>query len=411
MASPNYTQAVIRKCEVNGVDLCQSVRELYVGSSILTPYMVAKMKVFDGSKIQDALYESGAKVSIVYTAGNSSTIREFEFVTMGNMGGVKSESNRAGMTTLTAISPSYFSMQNEHSSYHFNVTASEAMKKLHKELDPKHPLNVAKTKGLIGSGEPFHLRGMKLGRALNVIRSRMSDEKFESGAFVYFLDQRGEYHCRSIEELFSGFAGATYHQRMPGQNFMKEQTSMAYNIFAMKRGDPDTGYGSDNAANYQSTTKQRGGTPDFGFDWKTLEYKAAKAIDYALDRVANTVWKGAKAPAASMVNHMFEFDGNQKTSKDYEGDRAAKNVMAAIVMQGSTLINVPLEGGLNSTVGKNINLELPSETGTGQIKKSTYGGKHLVIAQGEYINTTDTGLMGTAAIQTSSGGQQGSVTD
>jgi hypothetical protein len=124
-----------------------------------------------------------------------------------------------------------------------------------------------------------------------------------------------------------------------------------------------------------------------------------------------TVWKGERGQAPSMVTHKFDFDSNQKSGEDYEGDRNNKNVINALIMQGSTLINVPLEGGLKSIVGKVINLELPSETGDGPAKKSTHGGKHLVIAQGEYLNVGDSGMMGTAAIQTSSGGQQGSVID
>lgn len=414
MASPTYTQAIIRKCEVNGVDLFRSVRELYVGSSILTPYVVAKLKVLDASMIQDALYESGAKVSIVYTAGNSSDIREFELVTMGNMGGIKLESGRAGLTTLSAISPCYFSMQNEHTSFHSNVPTSEAMKKLHKEMDSKKQLNVDKTKGLIGSVEPFHLRGIKLGKGLNIIRSRMTDEKYKSGAFVYYQDQLGEYYCSSVEKLFDGSGGPTFHQRMPGVSFLQEQNSMAYNIIALKKGDADAGYGTDNATNYQSATRQRGGTSNTGFDWASMTYKAPSSADQDLSARASagkTVWKGDKGQAASMVNHKFDYDKNQKSGEDYEGDRKNKNLISGIIMQGSTLINVPLEGGLKSVVGRIVNLELPSETGDGPAKKSTHGGKHLVIAQGEYLNMGDSGMMGTAAIQTSSGGQQGSVTD
>lgn len=414
MALPNYTQAVIRKCEVNGVDLTLNLRDLYVGSSILTPYIMAKMKIVDGSKIQDALYESGAKVSIVYSAGDSSKLREYELVTMGNMGGVRSESNRVGMTTLTAISKTYFSLQNEHSSYHVNVPASEAMKKLHKELDPSKSLIIEKSKGLIGTNEPFHLRGVKLGKGLSMVRARMSDEKYKSIAFVYYIDQLGDYYCVPVEKLFEDHSGPTFHQRMAGQSFLKEQSSMAYNIIAMKRGSPEAGYGSDNATNYQSVTRQRGGTANSGFDWASLTYKAPSATDYDLagrSTAGKTYWKGDKSPGASMVNHKFNYDSNQKSVEDFEGDIANKNVMSAIMMQGSTLINVPLEGGLMSVVGKGITLNIPSEMGSGETKMSTYGGQHLVIAQGEYINNTDTGMMGTAAIQTVSGGQQGSVID
>jgi hypothetical protein len=331
------------------------------------------------------------------------------------MGATKIESGRVGLTTISAISLSYFNMQNEHTSFHSNVPTSEAMKKLHKEMDSKSDLNVDKTKGLIGSVEPFHLRGIKLGRGLNIIRSRMTDEKYKSGAFVYYQDQLGEYYCSSVEKLFDGSGGPTFHQRMPGMSFLQEQDSMAYNIIALKKGDADAGYGTDNALNHQSPTRQRGGTPNTGFDWASMSYVRPTAADYDLTARAaagKTTWRGDKGhDAASMVNHKFDFDKNQKSGEDYEGDRNNKNAIAAIIMQGSTLINVPLEGGLKSVVGKIVNLELPAETGDGPAKKSTSGGKHLVIAQGEYLNVGDSGMMGTAAIQTSSGGLQGSVID
>jgi hypothetical protein len=146
-----------------------------------------------------------------------------------------------------------------------------------------------------------------------------------------------------------------------------------------------------------------------------MTYKSPMSEDKDLTARAaagKSTWKGDKGhDAASMVNHRFDFDKNQKSGEDYEGDRSTKNIINAIIMQGSTLINVPLEGGLKSIVGKTVNLELPAETGSGPAKKSTSGGKHLVIAQGEYLNVSDQGMMGTAAIQTSSGGLQGSVTD
>ena len=243
----------------------------------------------------------------------------------------------------------------------------------------------------------------------------MTDEKYKSGAFVYYQNQLGEYYCSSVEKLFDGSGGPTFHQRMPGVSFLQEQDSMAYNIIALKKGDADAGYGTDNALNYQSATRQRGGTPNTGFDWASMSYVRPTAADYDLTARAaagKTTWKGDKGhDAASMVNHKFDFDKNQKSGEDYEGDRNNKNAITALIMQGSTLINVPLEGGLKSIVGKVINLELPAETGDGPAKKSTSGGKHLVIAQGEYLNVGDSGMMGTAAIQTSSGGLQGSVID
>jgi len=415
MAIPNYTQAIIKKCVVNGVDISQNVRELYVGFSITTPYIVASIKIIDGSMIQDMLYKSGIPVSIVYTAGSGSIIREFELITMGNMGGVKNQNNRTGFTVISAISEQYFSLQNEHTSFHQNITASEAMKRIHKEYDPKNSnLTVTKTKGLIASTEAFHLRGIKLGQGMNMIRSRMTDEKYKSGSYVYYLDQENKYYCVPVEQLFDQAKGPRFTQRVAGLSFVKEQATLAYNIIAMKRGSIEDGYGSDNAMMYQSVTRQRGGVSGKGFDWSSASYVAPTSKDYDLSARTSkgkTAWSAPPdSPAASLVSHRFNFDGNQKSNEDFESDVAHKNIVKALIMQGSMLINVPLEGGLSSKIGGGCYIDIPSEVGTGQEKTSSLAGQHLIIAQGEYIKNTDTGMMGTAALQTVSGGQQGSYT-
>jgi hypothetical protein len=400
---------------INSVDISQSVRELYVGFSLSTPYIVATIKIIDGSMIQDALYKSGVPVSIVYTAGNGSVIREYELVTMGNMGGVKNENNRTGYTVISAISEQYFSLQNEHVSFHQNVTASEVMKRIHKEYDPHNSdLTVTKTKGLIASTDAFHLRGMKLGKAFNIVRSRMTDEKYKSGSYVYYLDQENKYYCVPVEQLFDKATGPTFSQRVAGLSFIREQSSLAHSIISSKKGSIESGYGTDNAAAYQSVTRQRGGVVGKGFDWSSATYSPPSSQDYDLAARASkgkTKWNApSDSTAASLVSHKFNFDNNQKSNEDFESDVANRNVVKALMMQGAMLINVPLEGGLKSKVGGGCYLDMPSDIGTGQTKTSSHAGQHLIIAQGEYIRNTTDGLMGVAAIQTVSGGQQGDYT-
>jgi hypothetical protein len=415
MTLPNYTQAILKKCSIDNIDISLHVRQLYVSTSIFTPYITAKLSIVDVSSLQDALYEPGKPVSIVYTAGDSSIIREYNLFTVGSMGGSKEVNNLAGKTEIIAISRCYFDMQNEHSSYHQNVPTSEVFRKLHNELVPGSNIDITKTKGLIADIEPFHLRGIRLGRAINLVRNRMTDEKYKSASYVYYADQNADYHCVPIEQLFDKSSGPRYTQKVAGISFLQEQDTLAYNIISMKRGSTKSGYGSDDASAYQSTQRQRGGSTNEGWDWASGSYTAPSAKSYKLSSVKTKGSPGDEilttqgADSAGTVNHNFMIDSNQKSSADFESDVANKNIISSLLLQGSTLVNIPLEGGLESYVGKGCYLDIPSDIGSGDRVKSLYGGQHLVIAQGEYIFQDQNGTMGVAALQTSSGGKQGSL--
>lgn len=412
MSLPAYTQAFFKKCSIDNIDISLHVRQLHVSTSILTPYITAKITIADTSNVQDALLGSGLPVSIVYSAGDSSTIREYELVTMGDMGGVKDVNNRVGKLEITAVSKHFFDMQSEHTSYHQNVPTSEVFRKLHKELVPGTDVNVTKTRGLVGDIEAFRLTNMKMGRAINYVRNRMTDEKYQSGSYVYYVDQDSNFHCVPILELFDKAAGPKFTQRVAGLSFIKEQDTLAYNIFSMKRGSTKSGYGSDNAINYQSLLKQRGGAGKPGWDWASASYSPITVKDYdstSLATPGKTIWSGSKPTTPGTVNHGFNYDSNQKISPDFEADVANAKFIQSMILQGSTLINVPLEGGLKSYVGKGCYLDIPSNVGDGSYNRSLYAGQHLVVAQGEYIFQDQNGVMGVAAIQTSSGGKQGSM--
>ena len=194
-------------------------------------------------------------------------------------------------------------------------------------------------------------------------------------------------------------------------SFIKEQDSLAYNIFSMKQGSPGE-YGADNATNYQSVLRQRGGGVKEGWDWASGTYTTPSSKTYDPSTLATpgkTAWRGPTSNTAGTVNHKFNYDSNQKTGEDFEVDIANRNLIKSMIMQGSTLINVPLEGGLKSVVGKGCYLDIPSNLGDGTGGVSVNAGQHLVIAQGEYIFQDNKGMGGVAAIQTSSGGKQGSV--
>lgn len=411
-----YSKATIRKFMVNGIDLSQTIQRIYVGSSIMTPFVYLSAGITDTSKIQDALYEPGVPLEIVYTTGSGKVIIEPQnLVTLGNRAGFKVGGNRAGGTEIVFVSKSYFALQQEHTSFHQNVTADKVLEKLHKELDSSAPLTVTKTKGMIADQEPLHINRVRLGQGINLVRSRMTDEKYKSGAYTYFQDLEGNYFAMPIEEIFdkSQSGGPQFTQYMGGQSWLSDQQRMAYNIFAHRKGGTGNEQGSDFSADYQSTLKQSGqDKPKTGFDWGSMTYTPPSAADFnPADRKTpgSTEWKGDKSKIPNMVNHKFNYDANQKTAENFEHDKARQNVIAAIASQGSMTVNVPLEGGIEAKVGKGCNVDMPGEVGVGSYAKSSSAGSHAVIAVGHYLTMADQGVAAYAALQLASGGKQGSV--
>ena len=410
-----YSKGTIRKFMVNGVDLGQNIRQIYVGSSVMTPFVYVSATIVDASQIQDILYESGAPLELVYTSGSGKTIIEPQnLVTLGNRAGFKVGGNRAGGSEFVFVSKSYFNLQQEHTSFHQNVTADKALQKLHKELDSSASLTVTKTKGMIADQEPLHINRVRLGQGINLIRSRMTDEKYKSGAYTYFQDLDGNYFALPIEEIFdkAKSGGPEYTQHMSGKSWIDDQQRMAYNIFAHKKGGTGNEQGSDFAGDYQSSLNQSGqDKPKTGFNWATMQYVPPSSAEFdPNDRKTpgTTAWKGDKSKAPSIVNHKFNYDGNQKSSENFEHDKARQNIMAAITSQGSMTVNIPLEGGIEAKLGKGCNIDMPGEVGTGNYAKSSSAGAHAVLAIGHYLSLGDTGVAAYASLQLASGGKQGS---
>lgn len=398
-----YNNAQIRKVTINGVDQTQNVREIYTATSIFTPFQSCHLKLVDASRIQDVLYKPGIPVKIVYTAGDGSIIREYDFVTASNRKGFKINSNRSGYFNLTCVSKPFFSLSNEHSSYHENTPVSEVMKKLHKEYAGDAPLDAVTTKGLISSGEPFHLRGMQLGEALGVVRNRAASEKYNTASYVYFVDQEGKYHFKPVEQLFeeANKSSIKFTHSLKGNNFLQNQREAAFNIFSLKR------HKSDDLSSYQSLEVQRGGDPGTGLDLATLEYKPPQKKDYDLS--AYKTPGGTKPDFVDQKQNKINYTitDSLQNSRTFEDDTANRNVLAALTMQNLITINVPLEGGLNCLVGTGCDIDMPAEVGDQNYKKSASAGKQLIVAQGEYIFMDKNRLMrAVASIQTTSGGNK-----
>lgn len=401
MAISLPNQTILRVCMINGVDVAQSMRHMAVSSSIFSPFNSVRLLISDASKISDALYESGVPIRCVYTSGDGKTIREFEFKSHSNKDGKKGENPRTGGVEIVGVSDEWFKLATEkHSGAYKNQPGTSVVQKIHKDVSSKS-LNVSASKGVLGQNEPYHIRNESCGSAINNTRNLLTHAQYNSGMYAYYMDnsEGGQCHLKPIEQLMSEADGQQFTMR-PSQGAF--DSGAAYNIFSMQK--------MSSNSNHVKTQNQVGTKPNEGKNWHTHKYtppspQGQKVREMSTPGKTTTQYQ-TKKPATTNYNRTW--DANQGDDPGGQGldAKSGERRMKDMLQQGLIRVNVPIGGGLSTTVGKGINLNVPSESGMQAAKTSPDGGRGLITASTDYIFMGDGGLTGYTAIDSSSGGRQ-----
>jgi hypothetical protein len=129
-----------------------------VSSSIFSPFNTIKLVIFDAQNISDALYENGVPIQIAYSAGDGSKVREFEFLSASNMGGVKASNPNSGGFVLEGVTEEFFNLTSKkHTGSYKGQPGTGVVEKIHKEIS-KTSLSTTTSKGLFGEYEDYHIR-------------------------------------------------------------------------------------------------------------------------------------------------------------------------------------------------------------------------------------------------------------
>lgn len=399
MSNGSPTQANIRKLSINGVSVASAIRSMEVSSSIFSPFNTIKLVIFDAQNISDALYENGVPIQVVYSAGDGSKVREFEFLSASNMGGVKASNPNSGGFVLEGVTEEFFNLTSKkHTGSYKGQPGTGVVEKIHKEIS-KTSLSTTTSKGLFGEYEDYHIRNKGSWTAINETRSLLTDQKYNSGAYAYFIDNEGSMHLKPLEELVDTADGPMFTQR-PLTGMMDR--GMAFNIFSSKKSG--MGKGTDSPMAAYKNTVQVGAKANEGYDWGEGKYTPTKETKVPERRTPGTTTTQYQVSNTASMNYRFNHDSKQ--SQDPGGKsldaKAAEKRMRDLLKQGTMTMNVPLGGGMQTTVGKGLNMNLSGET-AGQ--KSRDGGRAFIVATTDRIFMGDAGIQGMSAIQTASGGK------
>jgi hypothetical protein len=399
MSKGSPTQANIRVCSINGVSIVSAIRSLEVSSSIFSPFNTLKLVLFDAQSISDALYENGVPIRLVYSAGDGTTVREYDFLSASNMNGVKASNPTSGGVVIEAVTEEFFNLTSKrHTGSYKGQPGTSIVEKIHKEIS-KSSLSATASKGLLGQYEDYHIRNKGTWAAINETRSLLTDQKYNSGAYGYFKDNSGNMFLKPLEELMDNADGPMFTQR-PLTGMLDK--GLAFNIFSSKK--TGMGKGTDSPMAAYKNTVQLGTKTDEGYDWGAGTYKPTKETKVPERKTPGSSKTQYQVSNTASINYRFNHDSKQ--SQDGGGKnldaKAAEKRMRDLLKQGTMTVNVPLGGGIQTSVGKGLNMNMNGET-AGQ--KSRDGGRAFIVASTDRIFMGDAGIQGMTAIQTASGGK------
>lgn len=402
MATSSPNQVILRDVTVNGVSVAQSIRMMSVSSSIFSPFASSRLFITDASQVSDALYESGVPIRCVYTSGDGKTVREFDFLSHSNRGGQKGDNAKTGGVEIVGVSEEWFKLTTEkHSGAYKNQPGTEVVKKIHQQVSKKS-LNASASKGILGQNEPYHIRNETTGNAIHQTRNLLTHAQYNSGAYAYYLDNNGEMHLISVEEMMSKADGQQFSMKATTGAF---DSGAAFKIFSMQK--------MSSNSNHVKSQMQVGTKSKEGKNWHTHDYTPPPAQGQKIREMntpgRTTTQYQTQKPATTNYNRTWNAnlgDDPAGQGSDLE-TKSANRRIKDIVQQGLVRVNVPIGGGLTTTVGKGINLDIGSESGLENASKSPDAGRALITASTDYIHMGDNGLTGWTAIDSSTGGRQG----
>jgi hypothetical protein len=402
MAVGSPTQVSLRVCTVNGASIAQAIRNIEVSSSVFAPFNTCRLVLTDTQNISDALYENGVPVRLVYSAGDGKGVREYTFLSSSNMGGTKTSNPVAGGVVLEAVSEEFFNLTSKrHSGAYKGQPGTSIIQKIHNEVS-KAPLTTTTSKGLLGQYEDYHIRNRNALDAIRETKSLLTDNRYNSGSYTYFMNNKGEMVLKPLEELMDNADGPMLTQRPLTGAF---DSALTFNIMASSK--TAGGKGTDSLGAAYKNSVQLGTKADEGYDWGEGKYTPSRE-----QRVRNMSTPGQttsqyQVSNTSSINHRFSHDTKQNDDGGNKNidSKAAEKRLRDMAQQGTITAMLPLGGGLQLTVGTGANMKLNGEAGPNMAKASRDGGRTFILASTDYIFMGDSGVQGKTSIQTASGGR------
>lgn len=346
----NPTKVRLQFCNINGVEARLHVNCIKVYESMCKPYLTAAITVIDNSNFINGLgLRGGEPVTFAFDGGGSTYDQDMYILTID--GEQSTDSLRTIIYTITCASVSYFNDKaNLVQRSDTTMSATAAAAAIHNQyVGGDYPLQVKMgAMGMLGKpdGPGWQTSDKKPFKAIDDLLKRAVYGGVGTGSTVYFRDANS-YVMAPLEHLFNTMSPQTdafVQMNTWGQDWKSVFETTHIVISALTKKDEDQGRGGAG----MKAAAAKGALNIFGIaEGEELINKAGSAMGGA-SKFASGKWGG--------IQNVLQNDSRRNPlSIDPGVHQPAVNAFQARVKDGvNYLIKVPIQGGIDCTVGKGI---------------------------------------------------------
>lgn len=384
------TKCAVRSFSVNGVQMSGSVINVKLFESICKPYLTASAIIIDDRDYINTLdIKGGETVSFSLVADGGQEYNATLYILK-----VKDEksnqSGRAHIYQFEMIGREYFGDRANLVQQAFKgIVGTDAIQKIHSQfiggplsvIIPSAGLLFQKNSHVISSSKPF--------KAIDDLRRMLVYPGVSTGSSVYFRD-KDNVKLAPVEYLFNTMS--------PTQTFVQRAT------WGTSWTDI---WNSHNAIISAETTIEGQGSRASYLEMSAAAAQEYKVIDVFSNKVVfNTLAQsagilGAIAGGSHGGKHNYLTIDSQKIPKENTRRTDKENLLRAKITN-QLVLKVPIQGGLNCTVGKGIYAQLLPPMG--ELEDTYYqpknGGLMLVADLMHEFNNNDKQIAGTTTMRT-----------
>lgn len=371
----------LRVFNIEGVNLRQHVQGISIYETMCKPYLTATISINDNTNLINELkLRGGEKVSIVIDPGLGKLYETVQYITK-----IEDEQSPENFRSINykiyTASESFF---NDRASIvqrsDVNIPATSAAQAIHQEFIGKDaPLNLQLPSiGMIAKNEigGFLTTNKKPFKAIQDILNRCSYGNLKTGSTVYFRNAE-EYIIAPLEHLFNSMSAQEHFIQKQTWGSSIHDTFNAYNAIiqaSTKVNESDKQRGG--AVNMAAATKGALNVFDVAKGKEVIMKAASEAQKFG--NSLSSLSKFTKGKYGGLPN-VFQMDSRRnEPSTDQSLNSVEENMFQAQVKDSvNYYIKVPIQSGINVTVGRGFNAKLLPPVGSLNKGKSNIGGLML----------------------------------
>lgn len=412
------TQARIRNVYIGGgsidIDIARHTTKIEIFEDICKQFKTAKLTVIDNNNVLGCLNIVGGEPVTIAFDNLIGKVYEDTMHIISVSGECMADNKKAHIYTINLHGEEYFKDKANIVQHSFKKqTATAAVQILHKQffgtgltikMPSLGPL-AQETSHIISSLNPF--------TAIHQLKGLANYAQYKTGSTLYFRDVAGHV-ISPLEHLFDVLAPqADFVQKATwGSNW--QDVFGAYNAIIQADTDLDANRAAAGRTTQDVAASAIQGNVIYDIKTKThvLNQILGKAITAgkvagSVDSIINNL-KGFSVTGSVGARPNFQaWDTNQTPKANIPSLQTPDEaLLQSVARNGPTVkLKVPIQTGLNCTVGKGITAQLlPPSGDLGGVVRNPVGGKMMVTELVHTIWTSDHGCQGTTTMKAIKGG-------